>query len=104
MANIQLTWDATAMASASDIENLHIFTIDGDQSSTYPQTNGQVDATAAATFAAAGTAVTQILSKTANSYVHQNVTNPGSGKTWGVFSYNSAGYGPGSVFHFSGYS
>lgn len=104
MANIQLTWDASAMTSATDIDNLHVFSIDGDQTATYPQnSNNQIDATAAANFVAAGTSVTENLSKSDTSYVHQNVTNPGSGITWGVFSYNSAGYGPGTVFHFSGF-
>lgn len=103
MANIELTWNASAMISATDIDNLHVFSIDGDQTGNYPQSNGQIDATAAASFVAAGTSVTENLSKSETSYVHRNVNNPGSGITWGVFSYNSAGYGPGTVFHFDGF-
>ena len=110
MANLQLTWDSSAMASATDIDSLHVITIDNDVTASFPQTNNQITAAAAETFAATAgaTVITQSLTKTGGawptSYTHQNVTNPGNGKTWGVFSYNTAGYGPGTVFYFNNFT
>ena len=98
MANIDLTWDAAQMAAATDIDSVEIWRIDGDQTANYPMTAGQTSASDAGTFVGNAVLVAQNLTKTDTSYTHSNVTNPGNGITWGVFSKNSAGYGPGSVF------
>lgn len=99
MANIELTWDATQMSGATDIESVQIWSVDGDQTGSYTQTNGQISAADAATFVSSASVVQQGLSTTDTTHTQNDVTNPGGGITWGVFSYNSAGYGPGSIFH-----
>lgn len=103
MANIELTWDATQTAAATDVDTLEIWSIDGDQTLTYPQVNNQIDAAQAAAFVAAGNLVTGALLKSTDNFTQQNVTNPGTGITWGVFSKNAAGYGPGSIVWFDGF-
>ena len=98
MATIRLTWDNP---SASDITNICVHRFDTDQSATYP--NGSISATDAATFAATQTTVLNISDST---YTYSDATgltfddttaSLGTTYTYGVFSKNAAGYGPGQA-------
>lgn len=96
MANIQLSWDNP---NATDIDNICVHRFDTDQSSTY---DGSLDATEAAAFTAAQATVLNI-NDSSYSYSNGAVTftdttaATGTTYTYGVFSKNGAGYGPGEA-------
>lgn len=105
MATINLTWDVSTIDPNDDIDNLEIWRIDNDVTSSYTQSNGQITASDAALFVAAtgASAVVQNLTTSTTSYDELNVINSGNGVTYGVFSKNAVGYGPGSIAHISGF-
>ena len=96
MANIQLSW---TNPTANDIDYICVHRFDADQSSTY---NGSLDATEATAFAASQTT---ILNTNDPSYSYSDgavtftdtTAATGNTYTYGVFSKNGAGYGPGEA-------
>lgn len=98
MANVKLTWDNPS--SATDIDEIVLYRYDSDQSATYP--DGALTAANADLFAASSNATV-----TTQNYTSSGVPGPGqeavdaelaSGTyTWGVFSKNLGGHGPGQV-------
>ena len=96
MANINLSW---TNPTANDIDNICVHKFSDDQSATYP--DGTISAADAATFAAAAGAyinqdATYTYSAGAQTYTDCTATNTGT-HTYGVFSKNGAGYGPGEA-------
>lgn len=97
MANINLAW---TNPTATDIDNICVHKLSGDHSATYP--NGTINATDAATFAAAaGAYINQDSTYTdtsagAKTYTDSTASNTGT-HTYGVFSKNGSGYGPGEA-------
>ena len=100
MANINLSW--TDPASAGDIDYICVHRITGDQSATYP--DGAVSAADAATFAATAGAVLNSSDATytydtaggLKAFTDSTAANSTT-YTYGVFSKNGAGYGPGAA-------
>jgi hypothetical protein len=99
MANINLSWNDPM--SKGDIDNICVHRFDTDQSATYA--DGSLDATEAAAFAAATSTIVNVSDATytyntaggAKTFA-DSVTNGGT-YTYGVFSKNGAGYGPGEA-------
>lgn len=99
MANINLSWNDPA--SKTDIDYICVHRITGDQSATY---NGAVSAADAATFAATAGAVLNSSDATytydtaggAKTFTDSTAANSTT-YTYGVFSKNGAGYGPGEA-------
>jgi len=96
MANINLAWNNP---TATDIDNICVHKFSDDQSATYP--TGSLDATEAAAFAAAAGAyinqdATYTYSAGAKTYTDSTASSSGT-HTYGVFSKNGSGYGPGEA-------
>jgi len=113
MANVTITWvnpdDGSGNLNAN-IDEIHIFRLNGDQSATYPLNNGIVSADQATAFVNAYSAensgsITPINSSDSTTldyaalgqatYSDESVAS--GTYTYGVFSKNVAGYGPGDV-------
>ena len=94
MANINLAWNNP---TATDIDNICVHKFSDDQSATYP--TGSLDATEAAAFAAAaGAYINQDSTYTYASGPSSFTDTVSAGTyTYGVFSKNQTGYGPGEA-------
>jgi len=89
MANVKISW--TNPADISDQDTVEVFRATGDQTALTPD----------AFRAAAGTAITSIpvanyTAGSADEYVDMNVPT-GETYTYGAFSSNAAGFGPGDI-------
>ena len=86
MANVKISW--TNPADVSDQDSVKIFRATGDQTALDP----------VAFRAAAGTEIhtDTTVATGADEYVDMNVPG-GETYTYGAFSYNSAGFGPGDI-------
>jgi len=84
--DINLTWDVSAMASATDITSLELFQKSGDHTAVSDMDAFRSGATSVATPA-----------QTDASYTHSSVAN--GTYTYGIFSKNSGGYGPGDLIN-----
>ena len=99
MASIKLDW--TNPTDATDIEHICVHRFDTDQSATYPN-DTPLDAATAAAFA---TAAPTVLNLSDSSYTYSSGTATftddtaviGTTYTYGVFSKNEGGYGPGEA-------
>ena len=112
MANVTISWNNPDDGSGNvnqNIDEIHVFRLNGDQTAAYPLTNGIVDADQATSFVNAYNTeagnMTPLNSTDTNSYNYSSIgavnfqdTSVSAGAyTYGVFSHNVAGYGPGDV-------
>ena len=82
--DINLTWDVSAMTNATDITSLELFQKSGDHTAELDMAVFRTGATSVTTPA-----------KTIAAYTHSSVAN--GTYTYGIFSKNSGGYGPGDL-------
>ena len=99
MANINLSWDNPTTGD-DDIDYICVHRITGDQSATY---DGAVSAADAATFSATagvhinGSDPTYTYTSGLGKTFTDSTAAHGGTYTYGVFSKNGAGYGPGAA-------
>lgn len=113
MANVTITWtnpDDGSGSLNSNIDEIHVFRLNGDQSAVYPLSNGIVSAEQATAFVNAysgensgsispiNSSDSSTLNYTAlGQATYSDDSVPAGTYTYGVFSKNLAGYGPGDV-------
>jgi|14_taG_2_1085336.scaffolds.fasta_scaffold222452_1 hypothetical protein len=84
--DIDLTWDITPMSGATDIDSLEIFQKSGDHTAETDMAVFRNGATSVATPA-----------KTVSTHTHTGVA--AGTYTYGIFSKNQGGYGPGDLIN-----
>lgn len=86
--DINLTWDVTAMAGATDIDGVDLF-----KSTVAPAINA--DAAEKETWRAQASSIVADLSQTVSAHTYTESVN--GAYYYGAFSKNTGGYGPGDV-------
>jgi len=113
MANVTISWtnpDNGSGALNDNIDEIHVFRLNGDRSADFPLTNGIVSSDQATDFVNAfadenSGDITPINASDSNTFNYtalgastfQQLSVPAGVYTYGVFSKNLAGYGPGDV-------